>query len=58
MGNSLSVIKQHYKQVVKASAAREFWRITPGFNEDSRMPSHDEVRKARSERLSKALAGN
>jgi hypothetical protein len=32
MGNSLTMFKKHYKQVVKNSDAKTFWKIVPGFD--------------------------
>jgi integrase len=59
MGNSLQIIKKHYRQVVSKSAAIDYWRITPtydGSGEIYQQPSDEEVACNRGKRLAAALA--
>ena len=58
MGNSLQIIKKHYRQVVSKSATTEFWRITPtydGKSETFNQPSEEEGRQMRAARLAAVL---
>ena len=60
MGNSLQIIKKHYRQVVSKSATTEFWRITPTFDgggEVGKQPSEEEISMNRAKRLAAAVAG-
>jgi integrase len=59
MGNSLQIIKKHYRQVVSKSAAIEYWRITPAYDgsgETYQQPSEEEIASNRGKRLAAALA--
>lgn len=59
MGNSLQIIKKHYRQVVSRTAALEYWRITPtydGTGEKFYQPSEEEVAQNRGKRLAAALS--
>lgn len=59
MGNSVQMIKRHYKQVVGKSACADYWLITPTYDGTGtvvNVVSHEAARKARGERLGKVLA--
>ena len=59
MGNSLQIIKKHYRQVVSKSATTEFWKITPtydGGGETFQHVSAEEASKNRMKRVAAALA--
>ena len=59
MGNSLQIIKKHYRQVVSKSATAEYWRITPtydGSGEIGQHPSEEEIARNRMTRLAAAMA--
>ena len=59
MGNSLQIIKKHYRQVVSKSATVEYWRITPtydGQGEIVQQPSEEEGQRLRAARLAAAVA--
>jgi integrase len=61
MGNSLQIIKKHYKRVVGKTACSEYWKITPtydGSGEIVQTVSEEEVMQARGKRLAAALAGD
>lgn len=58
MGNSLQIIKKHYRSVVTKSATTEYWRITPtydGQGETLKEPSEEEGQKLRAARLMAAV---
>lgn len=60
MGNSLQIIKKHYKRVVSKSDFAEYWSIVPGYEGQGTMnkaePSRAEIKARRAERLRKALS--
>lgn len=59
MGNSLQIIKKHYRQVVSKSATTEYWRITPSYDgrgEIIQQPSEEEGQRLRAARLAAAVA--
>ena len=59
MGNSLQIIKKHYRAVVSKGATTEYWRITPtydGTGEKFYQPSEEEVAQNRGKRLAAALS--
>ena len=58
MGNSVQIIKKHYKQVVSNSAVKEYWKIVPGYEGEGvakEMPSRDEMKAARGKRVARAV---
>jgi len=59
MGNSLQIIKKHYKKVVSKSAVAEFWSLVPGYEGqgivNTSMPTEKEIKARRAQRLAKAL---
>ena len=61
MGNSLQIIKKHYRQVVSKSAVAEYWRITPTYDgkyETFHQPSEEEGQRMRAARLAAAVVGD
>ena len=59
MGNSLQIIKKHYKKVVSKTDCAEYWRIVPGYDGRgvaSKMPGSEEMKAARGRRLAKIVA--
>lgn len=57
-GNSVQIIKKHYKQVVSNSAVKEYWSIVPGYDGQGvakELPSKEDIRKARGKRIAEAL---
>lgn len=59
MGNSLQIIKKHYRSVVSKNATAEFWKITPtydGRSETIRQPSAAEISQRRGKRLAEMMA--
>ena len=59
MGNSLQIIKKHYRTVVSKSAMTEYWRITPTYDDDGevvQVPSEEEGQQMRAKRLAAAVA--
>lgn len=59
MGNSLQIIKKHYRTVVGKSATAEYWRITPTHNGGGEVHyeiSGEEVSKQRMNRVAASLA--
>ncbi len=59
MGNSLQIIKKHYRQVVSKGATTEYWRITPtydGSGEIGHEVSNEEASSNRMKRLAAAVA--
>lgn len=59
MGNSLQIIKKHYKRVVSKSDCAEYWRIVPGYEGQGTMKttvlSPAEIKARRAEKIRKAL---
>ncbi|MEI6165418.1 MAG: tyrosine-type recombinase/integrase [Planctomycetota bacterium] len=59
MGNSLQIIKKHYKRVVSKSDCAEYWSIVPGYEGrgkmKSDMPSQAEIKKTRAKSIQRAL---
>ncbi len=54
MGNSVQIIKKHYKQIVSNSAVAEYWRIVPGYDGEGVVKerlSMEDARKARGRRV-------
>jgi integrase len=52
MGNSVEIIKKHYKRVVSNSAFKEFWAIKPGLLLSPKAPlSHEDERRLRMDRV-------
>ena len=59
MGNSLQIIKKHYRQVVSKSATVKYWRITPTYDSQGEIvqqPSEEEGQRMRAARLAAAVA--
>ena len=55
MGNSLKMIKQHYKRIVANSAVETFWSIAPNFSTRKNVLTDEEGMTLRMERLNRAL---
>jgi integrase len=59
MGNSIQIIKRHYKRVVGKSECAQYWSITPtydGTGEIQTVIPQAEVKKARGKRLAAVLS--
>jgi integrase len=58
MGNTVEMIKKHYKRVVSKADCAEYWRIVPGYDgrgENATMPTKEQIDSVRSERIRRAL---
>ena len=59
MGNTVEMIKKHYKKVVSKADCAEYWRIVPGYDgkgtETTTPPSAEELRSARAKKMAEAL---
>ena len=56
MGNSIKMIKQHYKRIVANSAVTTFWSITPNYASKFTLVTEEQLKAARKKALQKALA--
>ena len=59
MGNTVEMIKKHYKRVVSKADCTEYWRIVPGYDgsgEKSYAPTKEEIDSAVKKNLLRALA--
>ena len=61
MGNTVEMIKKHYKRVVSKADFTEFWRIVPGYDGQGSMkntpPSREELKQVRARKLRAGLTG-
>lgn len=59
MGNTVEMIKKHYKRVVSKADCAEYWKIVPGYEGQgktaSKTPTREEVRAKRTKRISAAV---
>jgi integrase len=55
MGNSLQIIKKHYKKVVSKSQAEAYWKLRPDRKPELHL-SREEIRAARARRVAAAVA--
>jgi integrase len=61
MGNTVEMIKKHYKRVVSKADCAEYWRIVPGYDGKTmplHVPTDEEIDAARVNRIQKVLAGD
>lgn len=55
MGNSLKMIKQHYKRIVANSALETFWSITPNYASKFKVVTEAQLQEARKKMLQRAM---
>ena len=59
MGNTIEMIKKHYKRVVSKSDCAEYWKIVPGYEGQGKSsrkePTKEEIRVRRMKRISIAV---
>lgn len=55
MGNSIKIIKRHYKKVIKDSEQVKYWQIKPGFPENVISISDEEMQAIRGAKLAAAV---
>ncbi len=59
MGNSVEMIKKHYKRVVSNAAQDEYWKITPEYDGSGMVGkglTAAEIREARARRIQRGIA--